>query len=247
MILSQPRRHSRGGSPADCTDATGHPSPSCRSDRSPAGISCHRPGRLRHRDPGLGRRIRGQPGRAGPATTVRVITADGMAGWQITLIALGAALVAATVAVLLDRALSARRAASATTHEAPASPAMGSPAAPGSRPGSGREPGPSRPTRRCGQPPHPPPSATTTAQSRRSKPHLVIVNGRPGPGLLRQPATHTRDPREVPCSSQPLAGTFRPQSQKSCYVSPSSRKSCTEIHSLTAVIEPLGHRERCGQ
>ena len=44
-----------------------------------------------------------------------MVTAGGMAGWQITLIALGAALVAAVVAVLLDRALAARRAASATT------------------------------------------------------------------------------------------------------------------------------------
>jgi hypothetical protein len=50
-----------------------------------------------------------------PATTVRVITAGGMAGWQITLIALGAALVAAAAAVLFDRALAARRAAPATT------------------------------------------------------------------------------------------------------------------------------------
>ena len=44
-----------------------------------------------------------------PATTVRVVTAGGMPGWQITLIALGAALLAATAAVLLSRALSARR------------------------------------------------------------------------------------------------------------------------------------------
>ena len=50
-----------------------------------------------------------------PAATVRVVTAGGMAGWQITLIALGAALIAAAAAVLFDRALSARRAASATT------------------------------------------------------------------------------------------------------------------------------------
>jgi hypothetical protein len=50
-----------------------------------------------------------------PATTVRVVTAGGMAGWQITLIALGAALLAAAAAVLLDRALAARRAAPATT------------------------------------------------------------------------------------------------------------------------------------
>jgi hypothetical protein len=48
-----------------------------------------------------------------PAATVRVITGGGMPGWQITLIALGAALLAAAVAVLLDRALATRRAASA--------------------------------------------------------------------------------------------------------------------------------------
>jgi hypothetical protein len=50
---------------------------------------------------------------AGPA--VRVVTAGGMAGWQITLIALGAALATGAVAVLLDRTLAARRATSATT------------------------------------------------------------------------------------------------------------------------------------
>jgi hypothetical protein len=50
-----------------------------------------------------------------PATTVRVVTTGGMAGWQIALIALGAALLAAAAAVLLDRALTARRAPSATT------------------------------------------------------------------------------------------------------------------------------------
>jgi hypothetical protein len=50
-----------------------------------------------------------------PATTVRVVTNAGMAGWQITLIALGAALLAAAAAVLLDRARAAHRAASATT------------------------------------------------------------------------------------------------------------------------------------
>ena len=57
------------------------------------------------------------PGGLTPATptTVSVVTAGGMAGWQITVIALGAALVAAVAAVLLDRALAARRAASATT------------------------------------------------------------------------------------------------------------------------------------
>jgi hypothetical protein len=44
-----------------------------------------------------------------PATTVRVVTTGGMPGWQITLIALGAALLAATAAVLLSRALASRR------------------------------------------------------------------------------------------------------------------------------------------
>jgi hypothetical protein len=48
-----------------------------------------------------------------PATTVRVITTGGMAGWQITSIALGAALFAAAAAVLLYRALTVRKAASA--------------------------------------------------------------------------------------------------------------------------------------
>jgi hypothetical protein len=47
-----------------------------------------------------------------PAATVPVV-AGGMAGWQITLIALGAALVAATAAVILDRTLAARRPATA--------------------------------------------------------------------------------------------------------------------------------------
>jgi hypothetical protein len=47
--------------------------------------------------------------------TSSVIPAGGMPGWQITLIALGAALVAATAAVLLDRARTARRSTSAIT------------------------------------------------------------------------------------------------------------------------------------
>jgi hypothetical protein len=54
-------------------------------------------------------------GSAGTPSTVQVITAGGMAGWQITLIALGAAVLAAAAAVILDRALRARRTASATT------------------------------------------------------------------------------------------------------------------------------------
>jgi hypothetical protein len=46
-----------------------------------------------------------------PAATVRVISTGGMAGWQITLIVVGAALAAATVAVFADRARAARRGA----------------------------------------------------------------------------------------------------------------------------------------
>ena len=49
------------------------------------------------------------------ATTVHVVSSGGMAGWQIALIAIGAALLAATAAVVLDRARAARRAATATT------------------------------------------------------------------------------------------------------------------------------------
>lgn len=49
-----------------------------------------------------------------PATTVRVVTAGGMPGWQITVIALGAALLAATAAVMLYRALAARRSVAVT-------------------------------------------------------------------------------------------------------------------------------------
>jgi len=41
---------------------------------------------------------------------MRMIAAGGMAGWQVVLIAASAAVVAATVAVYLDRALTARRA-----------------------------------------------------------------------------------------------------------------------------------------
>ena len=46
-----------------------------------------------------------------PAAPVPVITAGGMPGWQITVIALAAALIAAVAAVFLDRARASRRAA----------------------------------------------------------------------------------------------------------------------------------------
>jgi hypothetical protein len=44
-----------------------------------------------------------------PPPTVRTVVTGGMPGWQIALIAIGAAIVAAAVAVLLDRARATRR------------------------------------------------------------------------------------------------------------------------------------------
>jgi hypothetical protein len=42
-----------------------------------------------------------------PAATVHVVSTGGMPGWQIVLIAIGAALLAAVLAVLADRARAA--------------------------------------------------------------------------------------------------------------------------------------------
>jgi hypothetical protein len=54
-------------------------------------------------------------GIAPPPPPVRVIAEGGMPGWQIALIALAAALVAAAVAVLLDRARAAHKIHAPTT------------------------------------------------------------------------------------------------------------------------------------
>ena len=54
-------------------------------------------------------------GIAPPPPPVRVIAEGGMPGWQITLIAVASALVAAAVAVALDRARTASRAVRPTT------------------------------------------------------------------------------------------------------------------------------------
>jgi hypothetical protein len=56
----------------------------------------------------------GAPTTPVPPPTIRVVTTSGMAGWQITLITVGAALVAAAAAVLLDRKLTGRRSTPAT-------------------------------------------------------------------------------------------------------------------------------------
>jgi hypothetical protein len=45
-----------------------------------------------------------------PVTVIRTVTVGGTPGWQIVLIAVAAALLAASSAVLLDRARAARRA-----------------------------------------------------------------------------------------------------------------------------------------
>jgi hypothetical protein len=50
-----------------------------------------------------------------PAATIRVVSAGGMAGWQVILIAAGAALAAAAAAVFADRKLAGRRSVTATT------------------------------------------------------------------------------------------------------------------------------------
>lgn len=50
-----------------------------------------------------GAQYRPVPAGSAPAAAVHVVTADGMAGWQIALIAVGAAVVAAVAVVLLDR------------------------------------------------------------------------------------------------------------------------------------------------
>jgi len=51
------------------------------------------------------------PGPAGivPAPAIQAVVTGGMPGWQITLIAAGAALLAAVLAVLVDRARAAHR------------------------------------------------------------------------------------------------------------------------------------------
>jgi hypothetical protein len=71
----------------------------CSATATPAAFAMEVP------QPGVG-----NPGTQRGLTPVQTLTAGGMPGWQITLIALGAALLAATLAVVLDRLRAARRA-----------------------------------------------------------------------------------------------------------------------------------------
>jgi hypothetical protein len=57
----------------------------------------------------------GVDGGAGPVPVPQAVVVGGMPGWQIALIAIGAAVAAAVTAVLLDRMRSARRQLSPTT------------------------------------------------------------------------------------------------------------------------------------
>lgn len=60
--------------------------------------------------PGTGSGITTSPvGTTTPPVEVHTVVVGGMPGWQITLIAAGAALLAAVLAVLLDRAWATRR------------------------------------------------------------------------------------------------------------------------------------------
>jgi hypothetical protein len=58
-----------------------------------------------------------------PARTPHAVTAGGTPGWQTALIALGAVVVLAAAAVLLDRVTATRRTAPAPAAPAPAAPA----------------------------------------------------------------------------------------------------------------------------
>ena len=84
----------------------GSPRPWPRSP-APAGLGGRHPGRL-----GGVTIIPDDSRDQAPASSA--VPAGGMPGWQITLIAVAAALVTATAAVLLDRTRASRRSASAT-------------------------------------------------------------------------------------------------------------------------------------
>ena len=62
-----------------------------------------------HPDPGGPADITPTPVVPAPAHTVTLVTGGGMPGWQIALIAIGAALLGAAVAVLVGRARATRR------------------------------------------------------------------------------------------------------------------------------------------
>ena len=76
-----------------------------------SGLACQRPGdpHRGHRRLRLSRSAAGRAGPVQPPLRVHSIVTGGMPGWQIALIAIGAAILAAALAVALDRARTARR------------------------------------------------------------------------------------------------------------------------------------------
>ena len=64
---------------------------------------------MREPPPGSGSGVSTSPAGTTAPVEVHTVVVGGMPGWQITLIAIVAALLAATVAVLLDRARRSRR------------------------------------------------------------------------------------------------------------------------------------------
>ena len=94
-LRAQPRSGARGVRQAPVRLHRAHRGPG-RGHLRPAGIHAPDPGRA-------GREYEPDDGGT-PAASASGDTADAMAGWQITLIAVGAAVAAATAAVLLDRA-----------------------------------------------------------------------------------------------------------------------------------------------
>jgi hypothetical protein len=104
-LLAAPAAFARPAPPAGPAPAPAGPTP------APVHLPPLPPGWNKH--PPLGH-VTGAilgPNRAGypPVSHIHTVVAGGMPGWQIVLIAIAAAVVAATAAVFLDRARAARR------------------------------------------------------------------------------------------------------------------------------------------
>ncbi len=191
-----------------------------RGHLRPAGISCHRPGRLRLRDPAPGRPRRGRPGRGDPGGSRPRGHRRRHGG----------------LADHLDRA---RCRPDRGHYGRPARPSAGRP------PGRLRHhrmnapAGPARNTSRARNPPQGPGADQGRAgqrHRRQPRPSSRRNAGRhsqadpgnrqrlPRAGPLRQPATRGTDLREVLAASSTARRTVRPQNRKSCYASVMRRR-----------------------
>jgi hypothetical protein len=99
--------------------------PTIRACRRPAGARGERDCRLRLARPASPPGRPSAPAAADNPRHHRTVAADGMPGWQITLIAAAAAVAAATLAVLVDRARAARQTTVAGTSDMNAEPGPG--------------------------------------------------------------------------------------------------------------------------